>query len=213
MKYCKLTTHMLFLFVVICTPVLLALSGCKPPRKMSKAQVSQAFKQYVLDPIPKSVTSIRAHQPSETLGCEYTFRFSISREDLSRLIDSGPFIRIWNVKYEGAVLRWGWERPRPGQMGMSTSQHYLPLYQSGWKALRKPAWFKPGRWENPEAYGFFKSGNLVNIQAIDRDARVVKRLLEGIEPGPQNVPGPTILKILLYNEKEGEAYFVVDVEN
>ena len=55
-----------------------------------------------------------------------------------------------------------------------------------------------GRWENPEAYGFFEAGNLVNTQALKSDWR--------------NLGGRVTIKLLLYNEKEGEAYFVVSSE-
>jgi len=57
---------------------------------------------------------------------------------------------------------------------------------------REPGWFRPGLWDNPEAYAFWKEGDLVNIQTFGKD-----------------ISGPVKIRVLLYNEKEGEAYFVV----
>ncbi len=192
-KYYKLTARTLFLFVFICMVVLLALSGCKP-RKMSKARASQAFRQYVLNPIPKSVTNINADPASIIFGYTYTFRFNINRDDLALLINSRPFIRVWNVKYKNGCISWEWDRAGP--MGIAKHGHSMPLYGDVWDLPREPAWFKPELWDNPEAYGFLKVGNLVNIQALERDR--------------QKSRGRLTIQVLLYNEKQGEAYFVVD---
>jgi len=45
---------------------------------------------------------------------------------------------------------------------------------------RKPKWFRPELWENPEAYAF-----------------------------KEKIGGRMYTQVLLYNEKEGEAYFIV----
>jgi hypothetical protein len=160
---------------------------------MSKVRASQAFRQYVLDPIPKSVTNIKADQPGKIFGYKYTFRFNISRDDLTMLINSQSFIRVWNMKYENGRLHWGWDRET--YMGKAKIRHSMPLYGDVWELPREPAWFKPGLWDNPEAYGFVKVGNLVNIQAIESEWH--------------NLGGRVTIKVLLYNEKEGEAYFIV----
>lgn len=195
MKYYKLTARTLFLFVFICMVALLALSGCKP-RKMSKARASQTFRQYVLNPIPKSVTNINADPASIIFGYTYTFRFNISRDDLALLINSRPFIRVWNVKYEKGCIDWGWDRAGPLEIEIAKHGHSMPLYEyDSWGGPREPAWFKPGLWDNPEAYGFYKVGNLVNIQALESDW--------------QQSRGRVTIQVLLYNEKQGEAYFVV----
>ena len=160
---------------------------------MPEKEASEAFGRHVLSPIPKSVTNIKADQPGKFLLHIYTFRFNISREDLSPLINSGPFIRIWNVRYKNGCIDWGWDRSAP--LGMSKIGHSMPLYGAGSDSSREPAWFKPGRWKNPEAYGFYQAGNLTNIQAL--------------EHGRWKSNVRVTIKILLYNEKEGEAYYIV----
>lgn len=157
------------------------------------APPEEIFTGYVLNPIPESVTNIKTDQPGNFFGYEYTFRFNISREDLSSLIDSRPFIRIWNVKYKNGCIDWGWDRA--GFMGTAKVGHSMPLYGDNWDLPREPVWFKPGLWENPEAYGFYKVGNLVNNQVLERDW--------------QKLNGPVTIQVLLYNEKESEAYFII----
>ena len=192
-KYYKLTVHILFLFVFICIVLLFALGGCKH-RKMSKVQASQAFRQYVLDPIPASAKNIKADQPDETFGYIYTFRFNISREDLSLLINSQPFIRIWNLKYKNGMLEWGWGYTDPIELEAPKYGISLPLYEYGGRP-HGPSWFRPGQWENPEAYSFYKIGDLINTQIFEQDGH--------------HSDGWETIQILLYNEKEGEAYFIV----
>jgi hypothetical protein len=63
--------------------------------------------------------------------------------------------------------------------GFSMNGVTISVYGSA-GTRREPAWFRPELWKNPEAYAFRK------------------------EVGSQR-----ITKVLLYNEKEGEAYFIV----
>jgi hypothetical protein len=165
---------------------------------MSKARASETFKKYVLDPIPSSVKNIKADQPGKTFGYIYTFRFNISREDLSLLINSQPFIRIWNVKYKNGMLEmlgWDWDYTDPIEIEMPKYGLSLPLYGDVWNLPREPAWFKPGIWDNPETYSFYKVGDLINTQIF--------------ECKDQDLDGRETIQVLLYNEKEGEAYFIV----
>ena len=192
MKWSNVRDCTLLLLLVICIVGLLLIFG-RGPRGMPEKEASEAFGRHVVSPIPKSVTNIKADQPGKFLVHIYTFRFNISREDLSPLIDSGPFIRIWNVRYKKGRIRWGWDRSLP--LGMSKIGHSQSLYRPAWKAPRAPGWFKPGKWKNPEAYGFYEAGNLTNIQALEHDWR--------------NSNVRETIKLLLYSEKEGEAYFVV----
>ncbi|MHC4439476.1 MAG: hypothetical protein ACYS3S_19135, partial [Planctomycetota bacterium] len=111
---------LVFIFIV----ELLVLCGCKS-RKISKEGASQLFRQYILDPIPKSVTNIRADQPKKILGYKYTFRFNINRDDLALLIDSRHFMRVWNVKYKNGYLYWGWDRDGP--LGISKVGNSIEL--------------------------------------------------------------------------------------
>jgi len=188
-KYYKLTARTLLVFAFICMALLLVLGGCK---RISKARASAAFRRYVLNPIPKSVTNIRADKPMKIHGYRYTFRFNINRDDLGLLINSRPFVRAWNVKYKNRILSWYFER---GYIKFG-----IPMYKYGssmavYKYTREPGWFTPGLWDNPEAYAFCKYGDLVNIQTFVQDTS-----------GPVR---PVEIRVLLYNEKEGQAYYVV----
>ena len=151
------------------------------------APPEETFRQYVLSPIPESVINIKADPASIFFGYTYTFRFSISRDDLALLINSRPFVRVWDVKYENGCLSWYWDRDGP--LGMGRYGSTMICYQS----TRKPGWFRPGLWDNPEAYAFWKEGDLVNIEGFDEDSS-----------------GPVEIRVLLYNENEGQAYFVME---
>ena len=80
----------------------------------------EIFGQHILSPIPKSVTNIKADQPVKIHGYVYTFRFNISRDDLALLIDSQPFIKVWNVKYKNGLLEWGWVHTDPIDLNPTT---------------------------------------------------------------------------------------------
>ena len=160
-----------------------------------QAPPEEIFRGYVLSPIPNSVTNIKADQPCKIFGSIYTFRFNISRGDLALLIDSRPFIGVWNVKYKNGMLEWGWGDTDPIELKMPKYGISLPLYGSNLDLPREPAWFKPGMWKNPEAYGFYKIGDLINTQIFEQDGH--------------HSDGRETIQVLLYNEKESEAYFIV----
>lgn len=202
----KLAAHILFLLVLLnCIALLFIFAWIiilKPP-KTPKTPPSEVFRQYVLSPIPKSVTNIRADQPENFGGYKYTFRFNINRDDLGLLVNSRPFIKVRNVKYEDGMLNWGWGRvetdslviPEGSPLDIPKYGISMSLYGDVWDLPREPAWFKPGLWDNPEAYGFHKIGDLVNTEAYERDREKSR--------------GRVTTQVLLYNEKQGEAYFVV----
>jgi hypothetical protein len=181
-----LSAHKLLFFILIGVIEVLVFCGCKP-RSMSEKEASQAFRNYVLNPIPKSVTNIRADQPKKFRGYRYTFRFNINREDLGLIINSGPFVKVWHTKYENGALHWKWDRGT-GPLGLSKYSSEIPCYDH----TVEPPWFKLGQWDEPEAYAFRKKGDLLNIETIEKESS-----------GPMNI------KVLLYNENDAEAYFVV----
>jgi hypothetical protein len=145
----------------------------------------ELFRGYVLSPIPKSVTNIKVDQPKNIGGYRYIFRFNINRSDLDLIIHSEPFVRIWDVEDVNGSIYWRWDQP-DGRHGSS-----IICYDH----TKEPSWFRPGLWDNPEAYVFHKVGNLVNIQVFERD---------GYHSG-----GRVTTQVLLYNDKESEAYFII----
>jgi len=132
------------------------------------------FKEYILDPIPESITNIRADQPEKHSGYRYVLRFNINKSDVAMLINSGPLKRIWNVKYENGYLEWAWDTWNGHSLNGTDIIVYYP------DDSREPAWFKPHLWDNFEAYAF-----------------------------EEKVDGTRNTKVFLFNEKEGEAYFIV----
>ena len=187
MKCYNLTDRTLFLFVFICMVGILTHSGCKN-RRMSEEEAIRAFRGYVYGSIPESVTNIRADKPKKIQGYRYTFRFNINREDLGILINSRPFMRVWNVKYKNGDLSWTWD--------LGDGNYGFPKYNSSmicYNYTREPVWFRPGLWDNPEAYAFSKEGDLVNIKTFGKHSS-----------------GPVEIRVLLYNENEAEAYYVVE---
>lgn len=147
----------------------------------------ELFRGYVLSPIPESVQNIRAERPKNFQGYRYTFRFNISRDDLSLLIHSKFLVRVWNVEYKDGRLHWDWDRGS-GLLGTGKYRSGIPCYDH----TREPRWFKPGQWGNPEAYAYMKIGKQVNIETFHKNSN-----------------GLTRIRVLLYNENEAEAYYVV----
>ena len=184
LKYYNVTHHILLVIISVCIVGLLALCGCKA-RGMSEKKASETFRKYVLNPIPKSVTNIKADQPKWIRGYRYTFRFGINRDDLALIINSGPFVKVWKVKYKDGNLSWQWNCD--GFLGIGPTSE-----MSCYDHTHEPSWFKLGLWDNPETYAFWKEGDLVNVERFEKDSS-----------------GPTEIKVLLYNEKEAEAYFIV----
>jgi hypothetical protein len=189
-KLRKLLFQVAFLFG--CLFFLVAVTISVPAFLLRTAKMSPEviFRQYILEPIPQSVTNIKADQPKDIGGYTYTFRFKINRADLNLILESKPFQRVWNTKYYSGMLDWGWDRDGP--LGYSTRGQGMSIYGSGF-FRREPRWFRPGRWANPEAYVFYKAGDLVNVEAYDSKPR----------------RGRQYITVLLYNEDKGEAYCVV----
>jgi hypothetical protein len=181
----------IFLFVIFLKYVPCAL--LRPKR--TPVPPEETFRQYILDPIPKSVTNIKADQPKKIFGYKYTFRFNISRDDLVLLLNTQAFIEVWNVKYKNGLLEWGWGQTDPIELKMPKYGLSLPLYGNNWDSPREPKWFKPGKWKNPEAYAFYKVGDLINNQAFEHDGR--------------SLGGRVTIEVLLYNKNKSEAYFIV----
>jgi hypothetical protein len=147
---------------------------------------SEAFRQYIMDPIPESVTNIKADRPSVIGGYTYVLRFNIGRADLDSIINSRPFQRVWNVKYNNGYLEWAWDT----WQGFSMNGGDIIVYGS----RRGARWFRPELWDKPEVYVFEKVGDRVNTQIFDYEPKVHDR---------------HDTQVLLYNEKEGEAYFIL----
>jgi len=185
MKHDNVTGRALFLFAFFCMAGFLVPCGCRKEQRMSEPEAIAAFKKYVLSPIPASVTDIRADQPKKFGGYSYTFRFKLNRDDLTLITSSVPFVRVWNVKYKNGHLSWQWNRD--GLFGTGPGSG-IQCYGAH---TREPDWFRPGGWPDPEAHAFWKEGNFVNVEAIDKHS------------------GPTNIKVLLYNEKAAESYFYV----
>jgi len=147
---------------------------------------SEVFRQYIMDPIPESVTNIKANRPSIIGGYRYILHFNISRADLDSIINSRPFQKVWNVKYDNGCLDWAWDTWH----GFSMSGGTITVYGS----RRAPRWFRPKLWDNPEVYVFEKVCDRVNTQIFDYEPKVHDR---------------HDTQVLIYNEKESEAYFIV----
>jgi hypothetical protein len=152
---------------------------------MTNERASEVFRQYIIEPIPESVTDIKADQPRTIRGYGYTLRFNINREDLGLIIDSEPFQKVRNVEYRNGDLHWGWDRRHSENA----------IIYSGWA---KPRWFKPNISESSEVYVFVKIGDLVNTQLYEYKIKAYDK---------------KYLKILIYNPKKGQAYFIASKRN
>jgi hypothetical protein len=168
---------LLVVFVVLCLCVVaLSVYGI---RGWPKQGASDLFRQYVLDPVPASVTHIRADQPKLTGGYGYVFQFAVNVADLKVICKSRPFRQAENMHLlDGNGLSWdwkGWDREESSQKERGSA---FMIYQM----RRKPSWFDLEAWDNPEMYALTqkdKDGNTSDIQ------------------------------ILIYNSQLGQAYSIV----
>jgi hypothetical protein len=97
------------------------------------------FRQFVLDPIPESVTDLKADRTQALFGYGYAFHFRVNREDIGVILESRPFKRVAKIECtRESSLAWRWE-PSSGGGGV-----ILPVYAPG---QRRPRWFKPYTWE------------------------------------------------------------------
>ncbi len=127
----------------ICVAVLFAINRLR-------ADPSQLFREFVLDPIPASVSNLKADQPKTIGGYGYTFRFTINRADLALIVSAHSLSKVYNAQYdsETGYLRFDWG-PSPFDGGID-----MPVY--GPMGKREPSWFTLETWYSPEAYVFRK---------------------------------------------------------
>jgi len=107
----------------------------------------EVFRQYAIDPVPASVTNIKADQPRKHLAYTFTLRFDIDRADVGLLVKTLSMKRVWNVKYEKGYLEWAWDT----WQGFSMGGVSILIYDTG-RRQREPKWFEPQLWNQPEAY-------------------------------------------------------------
>ncbi|MGD8785928.1 MAG: hypothetical protein PVJ60_00765 [Phycisphaerales bacterium] len=165
-----------FLFVLFLCGTVLLIYSCDT---LLMPPASELFKQYVMDPIPASVTNIKADQPKTIGGYGYVFRFDINRADLDLIIKSRPFreAQLTNFSDSGSIS-WNWKGlPSYGSIG--ERGRGFGIY--GVKR-RKPSWYTLESWENPETYALVEEKKDVNTSDI---------------------------QVLIYNVKLGQAFFIV----
>ena len=190
-KLNELKIHKLFRSSFItCVIGLLSLTACQSKEK-KETKANQVFMRYFRQGLPESVTNIKIDQPGKFQGRTYAMRFSISRDDFTKLKESRSFVKVYNLKYEKGQLSWFWKSGEDNVLGMPTHGSSLPVYSQ----RRKPGWFKMNKLDSYESYAFEQIGDVVN-----------PLLAEGINQ--MLIEGHTTILILIYSEKEGEAYFV-----
>jgi len=152
-------------------------------------QPTEIFTEHILDPIPNSVTNLKADRPDCFQGYTYTLRFNINRADLVLITGSRPLQRVWNVRYIYGDIKWYWDPPG----GTYTRGGSVIVYHPE-GGRREPNWFKPNLQDDPEVYAFQKVGDHVNAQAVTYFKKANEQ---------------EITQVLLYNEKDQEAYFII----
>ncbi len=174
--------------LLICVIGLLIATSCRSKGRSSE-QANQVFMRYFRLGLPESVTNIKIDQPGKFQGRTYAVRFSINRDDFAKLMKSRSFVKVYKLKYEDGQLSWFWKSGEDNVLGMPTDGFGLPLYSQG----RNPGWFRLDELDSYESYAFHQKGDLVNPQ---------------LSGGSRLIKGHTTILILIYSEKEGEAYFV-----
>jgi len=156
-----------------------------PNSHQSERWESRIFSKYVLDPIPKSVVDIKVDElECSGIGHCYVMRFRIEMADLALVLNSQMFQEFTSVVYKFDNLFWykiiHQERdPLKNPLGGENSNN-LPLYTNQ-RQQQPPDWFRPNEWSNPKVY--------VVSEKYGKSRRYQT-------------------KVLIYNEKLEEAYFV-----
>ncbi len=105
------------------------------------------FREYILDPIPGSVTDIKVDQPKTHGGYGYVFRFALNRADLELIRQSGPLRETEDIISDDTGLLWTWKdwesTETSGERAVAFSMYAL---------APSPSWYDLSAWENPEAY-------------------------------------------------------------
>ena len=153
-------------------------------------QPTEIFTKHILDPIPKSVTNLKADRPYCFQGYTYTLKFNINKTDLALITGSRPLQRVWNVWYGNGRLGWNWDPPG----GAYRRGIQIIVYHPKGGRREPTWWFTPNLWDDSEAYAFQKVGDQVNAQAVEYHRKAYDQ---------ENT------QVLLYNEKDQEAYFII----
>ncbi len=143
-----------------------------------KLRAPDLFRQYVVNPIPASVSQIKVDHPMKHKGGSYgyVFRFDVNREDFEHIRESRPFREAEEISYvggEGISWDWkDWDLMKPGgERGSGFSMYAL---------VSKPSWYDLPTWEDPEAYA---------LRQVDENNN-------------------KDIQVLLYNSELGQAYFI-----
>lgn len=110
---------------------------------------SEVFRRHVLDPIPASVTDLKADQTKSSGGYGYVLRFGVNRSDLEQILASQSVpLREARLDYsKDGMLSFVWKGPSASLDSCSFS-----LYGKG----NKPSWFDLASWEGPDVYACFR---------------------------------------------------------
>lgn len=147
----------------LCSTMFLIYSKLLKPPKL--------FRRYVLNPIPESVTNIKADQVGAFRGYQFVFRFDINRADLDLIIKSRPFREAKITDYLGGgglylVFRVGSFYPEGQSFGIYGAKRH------------KPSWYTLESWEKPETYALVKEEKVKGEDTIDIQVLIYNTKLE-----------------------------------
>lgn len=95
---------------------------------------SVLFRRHVIDPIPESVSYIRAHTERSGPDADYIFRFASSASDRDRIVAKWHLERIGSVTPESGIAG-----QQPGNIG--------------WRLFHAvPEWWRPSQLSDPVVY-------------------------------------------------------------
>ena len=146
----------------------------------SESWESRIFSKYVLKPIPKSVADIKVDELEYPgLGHCYVMRFRIEKADLTLVLNSRLFQKFTSVTYKQGILSWSGIDKSLDLLRVTLTGGGCPLYTN--RQHEPPKWFRPNDWDMPKVY--------VVKEKYGKSSRYQT-------------------KVLIYDEKLEEAYFV-----
>lgn len=184
----KLLLNMSMVFILVTT---LSMNGCR--KSHEGFSDTDLFEEFVLSPVPASVSEIRICRPRYYYG-QYVMNFNIDSNDVQAILNSRPFREYGNWRFDPqdkySPLEWIYIKDLKDPVdGINESQKVqvtdmINLRKDEY-GRNKPDWFMPDQWFGSRLYICYISNSPTN---------------------PNNI----IKHALIYNEKLCEAYYLID---
>ena len=179
------------IYLVLMFVAALIANGCR--KSHEGLSDTDLFEEFVLSPVPASVSVLRVHRPKYYYGKVYVMNFKIDGNDVQTILDSRSFVEYSNWQFDPkdrySPLEWKHtlelkdpvDDKKESQKIVQTDMISLDVDENG---QNKPGWFRPDQWLGSRLY------------------------VCDIRKSPDN-PNNIIRHAIIYNKELGEAYYLI----